>query len=697
MSKNQARYFNREISWLKFNLRVLEEALNDKNPLLERIKFLSIFHSNLDEFFMIRVSGLVEQVVSGVNEIGEDELRPTEKLAIIRNEVLKHMQMTVELVYKTFIPTLAEKGIFIHNYADLKSAEKESLRYYFEREVFPVLTPLAVDPGHPFPHISNLSLNLAVALRDQNGEEKFARLKIPNLFPRLVPLKIEDAPGTQHFVWLEQIIAANLEMLFPGVEIIKSYPFRVIRDADLEIREDEAGDLLQTIRNSLERRRFGDAVHLTVDSEMPMPIQDLLMKNLELDPTDVYPQEGALGLSALWQIYELNYPELKDRPFRPHIAPILRNAPNIFRVIHNHDILLHHPYDSFSPIVDFIQQAANDPEVLAIKQAIYRVGSNSPIVEALARAATNGKQVSVLVELKARFDEENNIEWARALERAGVHVVYGRIELKTHCKVALVVRRESDGIRRYVHLGTGNYNVKTASTYTDLGLLTCNPDIGADATTLFNSLTGYAGQSSYRKLLVSPGGIRRSIMEKIEREIEHAKAKRVGRLIFKINALVDFKMIDALYRASQAGVEIDLIVRGSCGIVPGIEGLSENIRVSSVVGRFLEHSRIYYFENGGQAGSEELYLGSADLMPRNLDRRVETLFPIENEQLRHYILKDILQVYLKDNVKARQLKADGEYYLPELAPGEPAFNAQEYLLEHTTFSEQLGHLEEVIS
>jgi polyphosphate kinase len=665
------RYFNREISWLKFNERVLEEALDKNNPLLERVKFLSIFHSNLDEFFMIRVSGLADQAISGVVTPGEDGLTPQKQLNIIRAEVLEHCETTGKLLCETFIPELAEQGIFLHNYSELTDEQKEQMQQYFEREVFPVLTPLAVDPGHPFPHISNLSLNLAVALRDPYGEEKFARLKIPNIFPRLVPLQ-SDQPTTYHFVWLEQVVAANLEMLFPGVEIIKSYPFRVIRDADLEIREDEAGDLLQSISKSLERRRFGDAINLMVDAEMPQRIQDLLMTNLELEPIDVYPMRGALGLANLMQLFDLNIPALKDPPFRPHFPPVLRNTSDIFRVVRQHDILLHHPFDSFMPVVDFIQQAASDPEVLAIKQTIYRV------VEALARAASNGKQVSVLVELKARFDEENNIEWARALEKAGVHVVYGRIELKTHCKVALVVRREVDSIRRYVHLGTGNYNVKTANLYTDIGFFTSHPEIGADATILFNTLTGYSAQANYRKLLVSPGGIRAGIMARIEREIQQAQEGKPARIIFKVNALVDFATIDALYRASAAGVKVELIVRGSCGLVPGVKGLSENIRVISIVGRLLEHSRIYYFQNGEQ---EELYMGSADLMQRNLDRRVETLFPLEDAGLRQHVLESILEVYLRDTAKARELKADGEYVRVKPARGEKPFNSQDFLLE----------------
>ncbi len=688
------RYFNKEINWLEFDLRVLEEALDVNNPLLERVKFLSIFSSNLDEFFMIRVSGLLEQVDSGLMEPSDDGLTPLEQLAVIRTRVLQLIKQSSRLFKNDLLPDLKTAGIHVFNYDELTEAQKKKLRTYFEKEVYPVLTPLAFDPGHPFPHISNLSLNLAVVIRGQEGEH-FARVKIPGILPRLVPVDLLQeqttpdgaVPARQRgFVWLEQVVAANLEMLFPGVKVLKSYPFRVIRDADLEIREDEAGDLLQAIQASLNRQRFGDVVFLSVEKSMPENIRLILSANLEIDQEDIYPIDGPMGLSDLMLLYDLDMPWLKDAPFRPRLLTLLQQPNNIFRALKNQDILLHQPYDSFSPVVEFIQAAASDPEVLAIKQTIYRVGSNSPIVEALARAATNGKQVSVLVELKARFDEENNIEWARALEKAGAHVVYGKIELKTHCKVALVVRKEPDGIHRYVHLGTGNYNVRTAQVYTDLGLLTSKPEFGADATTLFNSLTGYSLQASYTKLLVSPGGIRQALMEKIEREIRHAKEGREGRLIFKVNALVDFDCIDALYRASQAGVKIDLIVRGMCSLVPGVAGLSENIRVRSIVGRFLEHSRIYYFRNG-DAENEEVYLGSADIMQRNLDRRVETLFPLEDPHIKHYVIETILPTYLKDNVNAQLLMADGRYKHITPEDGQEPFSAQKYLMEHITENE----------
>ncbi len=697
MQAEHRTYFNREINWLEFNLRVLEEAMDGGNPLLERVKFLSIFNSNQDEFFMIRVSGLKEQVESGLMEPSEDGLAPLEQLAIIKERVLELAQVARHFLKDRLLLRLAQQNIYLYDYEDLNDNQKAKLRLYFERDVFPVLTPLAFDPGHPFPHISNLSLSLAVVLHTPDGQENFARVKIPGILPRLVPVELgagatynqDGLPATRQygFVWLEQLVAANLGLLFPGVTVTNSYPFRIIRDADLEIREDEAGDLLQTIQASLSRRRFGSVVYLSVEPTMPANIKQLLITNLEIEEMDVYPVEGPMGLSDLMQLYDLDVPGMKDAALKPRVAGPLRNMGNIFKVLRSQDVLLHHPFDSFAPVIEFIQTAASDPEVLAIKQTIYRVGSNSPIVEALVRAAMNGKQVSVLVELKARFDEENNIEWARTLEKAGAHVVYGRIELKTHCKVALVVRKEPDGIRRYVHLGTGNYNVKTAGLYTDMGLLTSNAELGADATTLFNSLTGYSLTSNYSQLLVSPGGIRAGLLHKIRREIEHAKANRPAYLIFKVNALVDIACIDALYEASQAGVKIDLIVRGSCSLVPGLPGFSDNIRVISIVGRFLEHSRLYYFLNDGQ---EEVYLGSADLMQRNLDRRVETLFPICDAHLRQYISGTVLPAYFKDTAKARQLLADGSYQRVIPDKGEKPFSAQQFLLENVLSSEGIS-------
>jgi polyphosphate kinase len=683
---SRKRYFNREISWLEFNRRVLEEAQDENHPLLERVKFLSIFHSNQDEFFMIRVSGLQEQVEAGLQEPSDDGLTSREQLEILRERIIALNQDAWQC-YQSLRKKLAENGICLYNYSELNRTQKAALRRYFLTSVYPVLTPLAVDPAHPFPHISNLSLSLAVVIRDQENHEKFARVKIPQVLPRLIPVELtaareESGAGRMRkrgFVWLEELIAAHLDTLFPGVQVVSSYPFRVVRDADIEIREDEAGDLLQAIEQVLVRRRFGSVAMLMVNEDMPDQIRTILEQNLSIDHSYVYESEGPLGLSALMSLYDLEYPHLKDPPFRPYVPMVLHNSRDIFSCIRSQDILLHHPYDSFAPVVEFVQAAASDPDVLAIKQTIYRVGRNSPIVEALAQASLNGKQVSVLVELKARFDEENNIEWARALEKVGVHVVYGHVSLKTHCKVLLVVRQEADGIRRYVHMGTGNYNAKTARVYTDFGMFTCNPEIGEDVSMLFNSLTGYSAHVPYKKLLVSPDGIRKGLLERIQREIEHVKAGRGGHIIVKMNSLTDNRSADALYEASQAGVKIDLIVRASCCLIPGVPGMSENIRVISIVGRFLEHHRVYYFRNGGE-GQEEVWLGSADIMQRNLDRRVETLFPIEDRDIKRWMIQEALPAFLRDTKQARQLMPDGTYRRVMPAPGEEPFDSQMWFL-----------------
>jgi polyphosphate kinase len=685
------RYFNRELSWLEFNQRVLEEAMDERHPLLERVKFLGIFHSNLDEFFMIRVSGLKEQVESGLVEESPDGLTAREQLALIRERAIYLSQCAWQYFQRDLRPALAQAKIQLLNYADLSKQQKASLKEYFTTTVYPVLTPLAVDPGHPFPHISNLSLSLAVVIRDQDKCERFARVKIPQVLPRLVPVEMPSRKGEsalqrsrKHaYVWMEQLVAAHLDTLFRGMKVVQSYPFRVIRDADLEIREDEAGDLLQTIEESLSRRRFGFVTQLSVGADMPEHIQQLLLHNLEIDEEDVYPGTDVLGMSELLALYDLDLPHLKDPSFRPYVPPTLRPGADLFASIRAHDILLHRPYDSFEPVVELVRAAAADPDVLAIKQTIYRVGKDSPIITALAEASDNGKQVSVMVELKARFDEEDNISWARALENAGVHVVYGDIELKTHCKVLLIVRRETDGITRYVHLSTGNYNAKTSRIYSDLCLFTCDKQLADDASALFNVLTGYSANSGYKKLLVSPGGIRSGLTERIGREIKHAKASKGGHIVFKMNSLTDFRAADALYEASQAGVKIDLVIRGSCCLVPGVEGLSENIRVVSIVGRFLEHSRIYYFQNGGQ-GDEEVWLGSADIMQRNLDRRVETLFPVEDARLKRWLIRDVLLPHLDDTVNSKALMPDGTYRRIMPLPGEEPYDVQESFLRRNT-------------
>ena len=667
-------YINRELSWIEFNRRVFEEAQDNRQPLLERVKFVSIFDTNLDEFIMVRLAGLKDQVEAHVPSLSPDGMTAEQQLVAVRQTLAPLMQEVCQYWRSELMPLLAAQHINILDYEQLDAQQRAAMRTYFERAVFPVLTPLAVDPGHPFPHISNRSLNLAVAISGGH----FARVKVPPSLPRLVPVTLIEK-GSFAFVWQEQLIAAHLNMLFPGFDVWESYAFRVLRDADTEIREDESSDLLETIEQGLRERRFGAVVNLAVNPSMPPRIRSLLLDNLEITADDLTIIDGPLGLGDLMELYRLERPDLKDPPFTPRTPAELRKTSDLFATIQKHDLLLHRPYDSFDSVVEFIHAAAHDPDVLAIKQTLYRVGANSPVVARLLEAVEDGKQVAVLVELKARFDEENNIEWAKALERAGVHVVYGLIGLKTHAKIALVVRKEAEGLRRYVHLGTGNYNATTARIYEDLCLLTCRPDFGADASLLFNSLTGYSRHSEYERLIVAPQYLRPAILERIEREIRLHQEHGNGYLIFKLNALADPAVIYALYRASQAGVRIDLLVRGICCLRPGIPGVSETIRVRSIVGRFLEHSRIYYFGNGG---NEEIYLGSADMMQRNLDGRVETLFPIEDPELREAIHERVLLPQLADTVNTRELMSDGHYIrvLPE--PGEPPFDSQDWFISH---------------
>jgi len=673
-------YVNRELSLLEFQRRVLEEAQDATHPLLERVKFLSILGSNLDEFFMVRVAGLLNQVESGILETGPDGMSPAQQLDAIRKEYLKLMA-AAQVCRRTLFDELKAHGIQVLDHSELSESQRETARRYFEETIYPVLTPLALDPGRPFPHISNLSLNLSVLIRDPEGEEHFARLKVPDTLPQIVPLHKTGPKRVtkrqQIFVWIEQVIQANLSALFPGMEIVESHPFHVTRDAEMAIQELEAEDLLETVEEGVRQRRFGSVVRMSVPKEMPDKLLDILKTNLEIDDGDVYRIQGPLALVRLRHIVVLDRPELKDQPFTPATLRTHSDDEDIFALIRRGDTLLHHPFDSFQPVVDFLRTAARDPNVLAIKMTLYRVGRNAPVVEALLEANENGKQVAVLVELKARFDEEPNIEWARALEREGVHVVYGLVGMKVHCKAAMVVRREGTVMRRYVHLSTGNYNAVTAHLYTDLGLFTCDDDFGADGTDLFNYLTGYSAKSDYGKLLVAPINLRQRLETLIEREIGHAKAGKDARLIFKMNALVDSRIIQLLYKASQAGVRVDLLCRGVCCLRPGIPGVSENIRVISVVGRFLEHSRIFYFRNQGE---EEIYIGSADLMPRNINRRVETLFPIQRTTLIRQIRDKILSVYLSDNVKARRMKPDGTYERIPRKDGEKAVNAQVLLL-----------------
>ena len=677
-------YINREIAALAFIRRVLEEAESHRHPLLERAKFLSFVSTQLDEFLMVRMAGLHDQLSASVHTHGPDGLTPEEQIQALRPLIREMLAEQRESYYSDLLPRLGEAGIQILDYAELSEAQREEAASYFHREIFPVLTPLGVDRSHPFPLISSRSLNLAVSLRDPLAGELFARLKAPPTLRRLVPItptgreRRRNAPRRAAFVWLEQLIAAQLDQLFPGMEIIAAYPFRVLRDADFEIQVDEAGDLLATVEQGIRQRRFGSVVALLVQTDTPDSVRETLVDNLEMNAEDVYDVRSPLGMSDLAELMDLDRPDLKDRPILPHTPLELRRSSGVFAAIQRGDILLHHPYDSFSSVVEFIETAARDPQVLAIKQTLYRVGSNSPIVQALLEAVEAGKQVAVMVELKARFDEENNIEWARMLERAGVHVVYGQVELKTHAKVALVVRREPGGLRRYAHLGTGNYNAGTARVYEDYALLTCRPEITEDVSHLFNMLTGFARGVSYQKLLVAPTTLRAGLLQRIEREIERTRAGAPGRLIFKINALVDTEFIMALYRASQAGVQIDLIVRGMCCLRPSIPGVSENIRVTSLVGRFLEHSRIYYFANGGVEGEDEVLLGSADLMPRNLDHRVETLFPVEDAAIRAQFNRFALPAYLRDTANARRLLPDGSYKRIKPPKGVPPFDVQQW-------------------
>ncbi len=681
LAANPSLYINRELSWLAFNQRVLNEAWDDRHPLLERVKFLAIFGSNLDEFFMIRVSGLQAQRAEGVADVAPDGMTPTEALAKIAASV-GNLLDGAQACWRDLANHLRRESVEVRHYHELTRDEKAHLAAYFDNEIFPILTPLAVDPGHPFPHISNLSLNLALVVRDPVLGERFARMKVPGSLPRLLPTlpppAAADYAAPARFVWLEEVIAHHVAALFPGLEAVAAYPFRVTRNADFDIQEDEAEDLLRSVEQGIRERHFGFVTRLETTSDLPKRIRALLVENLEMDGRNVVVSDGLLGHSSLMELLKLDRPDLKDPPLVPRLPVALGAGEDLFSVVARQDVLLHHPYEAFAPVISLISEAARDPDVRAIKQTLYRLGPHSPLVPALVEARDGDTQVAVLVELKARFDEENNIEWARALDRAGVHVVYGLVGLKTHCKTLLIVRRERDGIKRYVHLGTGNYNATTARIYTDFGLMTCDPDLGADVTDLFNYLTGYSRQTSFRKLLVAPINLRERMAEMITRESEHARAGRPARLIFQMNALVDVEMIDLLYKASQAGVRVDLIIRGICSLRPGLAGISENITVVSLVGRFLEHARIYYFENGGDPN---LYLGSADLMTRNLDRRVEALFPVEAPALRDYVVKDVLSTLLADNVNASRLRSDGAWERIRPEPRKRRVDAQAIFLK----------------
>ena len=683
MALDPSLYINREMSWLAFNARVLHEAFDARNPLLERVKFLSIFSTNLDEFYMVRVAGLRRQIAAGVQQVAADGLTPSQQLDAITERVADLMEQQRKCLYEVLLPELAEHGIEINSMSDLDETERERINQFFENQVFPVLTPLAVDPGHPFPYISNLSISIAVQVYDPaTGATRLARIKVPKSLPRWVPFGKDS-----HFVPLEQVIGAHLDTLFPGMEIRGFSSFRVTRYSDLELSGlDEDDDLLEMIEEQVFQRRFAEVVRVEIDKHCPGELRDLILAEVledqppempTLTESDLVETGPLLDLGDLMWLATMNIPELRDPPFIPATPPELRDpSRSIFDAIRENDILLHHPFDSFSTSVEhFLTAAARDPNVLAIKMTLYRTSGDTEIVRALTEAAQSGKQVAVMIELQARFDEVNNIAWARTLEGFGVHVAYGLPGLKTHTKTTLVVRKEADGIRRYAHIGSGNYNSQTAKVYTDLGLLTADPSIGADLTDLFNSLTGFSRQNAFRNLLVAPRNMRQRFTEMVDREAEHARAGKPGRIIAKMNSLVDAELIQHLYDASQAGVNIDLIVRGICCLRPGIPGISDRIKVMSIVGRFLEHSRIFYF---GNDGNEEIYFGSADWMPRNFDRRVEVVAPIEKRQL-HPRVCSLLETCLADNRQAWDLHRDGTYV--QRKPGaRPVVSTHERLL-----------------
>lgn len=684
-----ALYINRELSLLEFQARVLEEAQDERNPLLERVKFLAIFGSNLDEFFMVRVAGIRREVETLLRQVTPDGLTPGEELEAIHDKVQRLHRQAQDYLNRKLLPDLGREGIDILDDAQLGAALRDGADAIFRDSVQPHLAPLVVAPGCALPYIANLGLGLAIVIRDPEGRECFAWVGVPEWLPRLIPLPCENggegvtgsSASYRCLMWLEQLIIARLGLLFPGLEVVSAHAFRVVRNADIEPRELEADDFLETMPSGNGQRKFGAIVQVTVDAGMPEPVRRLLLGDLAANPPDLLAIPGPLGLSALWQAYNgVDREDLKYPPYRPYVPQLFRGAGtgDIFAAIRAGDILLHHPYDSFEPIVDFLRAAVNDPQVIAVKQTLYRVGENSPVVEALLDAAAAGKQVAVLVELNARFEEESNIVWARMLKHEGVQLVYGVEGLKTHSKIAMVVRREDGGLRRYLHLGTGNYNAVTSRLYEDIGMFTCDEAMGADADELFDYLTGRSDRPNCRKLLVAPSILRGRLASFIEREIGHAEAGRVAHIMLKVNSLVDPRMIRLLYRASMAGVRVDLLVRGICCLRPGIAGLSENIRVSSLVGQYLEHSRIFWFLNNGD---EEVYLGSADLMQRNLDHRVEVVFPVTAPAQVRYLRDQVLESHHLDNFKVRELQSSGRYRRLEPGAGEALRSAQEYLMD----------------
>jgi len=673
-------FINREISWIRFHKRILEEAQDPNHPLLERVKFLAICGSNLDEFFMVRVSGLKRQLKKGALEAPPDGLTPLEQLEAINQGLLPMLDAHGELWYDDILPKLKAAGITIHRVRDLDAEKRHGLRDYFERMIFPALTPLALDFNQPFPFISNLSINLAVSVKHPQRGDRYARVKVPlDLFPRFVPIPGSSPGRTQDFVLLEDLVADNLDLLFPGMKVKNAHLFRITRDADIEITTDEAEDLLTAIEESVETRRVGSPIRLEVDQDMPEKLVDLFATKLGLHPLMVFRSHAPLSMVGFWDLLSLNRPDLKDPPFLPYVPADLAPEKSVMAAVEHRDRLFYHPYDSFVPLVTFLKQAANDPQVLAIKITLYRIDKHSPVIDVLMEARENGKAVAAVVELKARFDEENNIVWARALENAGVHVVYGLMDLKVHAKLLLVVRKKGDSIVRYSHMSSGNYNAQTARIYGDIGYLTDDPDIGADVADLFNYLTGYSHKDSYRKLLVAPVTLKNEMIARIDREAERQREHGDGYLAFKLNGLLDPDVIQALYRASQDGVRIDLNVRGLCALRPGVKGLSDNIKVSSIVGRFLEHARIYYFRNGGE---EEVFLGSSDMMPRNLKRRVEALVPVLDEGYRRVLVDEILPIHLRDNVRSRDMLPDGTYVRRKVAKGEERVDSQDWLIRN---------------
>ncbi len=677
-SPSYAPFINRDLSLLEFFRSVLDEGRDETTALLERLKFLAIFASNMDEFFMIRVSGLKEKLRHGVDVSPDGYTRP-ELLKAIREKVLELSSVHMECLKTDVLPSLAAEGIVLEKYDELTATEREQLGVYFDNHISPVLTPQAVDPTHPFPYISGGPLNIGLYIKPKLtkrvaramakiGDEFFVRIEIPSFLPRFVPV---GEPSETRFVLIEDVIKANIKKIAPDADDKKCHLFRITRDGDIEIREAETEDLLETMEENLKERRFGDVVRLEVSTCMPRETVEYLEKSLKIESEDVYTVDGPMNVVDFWTIVGLNRPDLKEAPIRSKGLEVLNTDESIFEVIKREDVILHHPYNPYSTVTDMIRHAADDPDVLAIKMCLYRIGEDSPIAPLLIKASENGKQVTALIEIKARFDEANNIEWGKRLERAGVHVVYGLLGLKTHAKTTLIIRREGDKLQRYVHLATGNYNPATSTVYTDLGLLTADEKIGADVSALFNYLTVYTEPKDINKLLIAPINLRDSMKRLIDREIDNAKLGKRAKIVAKINRLADAEIVNKLYEASQAGVEIDLIVRGVCTLRPGVPGLSENIRVRSIVGRLLEHSRVYFFENGGD---NEVYLGSSDWMPRNLDRRVEVLAPIEDRRIRRFLIDEYLDTYLKDTAKARLLQQDGSYIRPER--GEDAIDAQ---------------------